>query len=491
MTLTRRQLAAIFTIIPRPNPAILRPAPENESSLVTLPNGVTRLLYIKRNEAVCSIDTANDGTTWTAERREFPVPGPTAHTCLALQDSRREFHVFFLAQRGTGTRLNIDRFLDIFHARTLNGQWQTPRRIWEGYCGALRAAIETRHGRIVLPFAAWIAGHPSAPPTGSNEVTATYSDDHGTTWRESTSRLTSPCREDYNGSNYGAVEPTLVELPDNRLWMLMRTQTDRLYQSFSNDGIEWTIAAPTNFWSSNSPAALLRLRNNAILLAWNNCLPPPKHEGQGVYGGRDALHAAISRDGAKTWSGFREVYLDPTRNQSPPQRGDRATAYPHLAETRSGQIMLTTGQGEQRRAILRFHPDWLLATQHESNFRQYAPDWSTFESFGPAKGYWRDRRPGSSAAWNFPALHRGKLEITLEGEANITLTDHFRDPAEQDPGCIQLTIAGPRATLHWDPRGLRSPQTIPYQRTPHHGLSYIRFHPHNNALHVSRIQASR
>ncbi|MBL8176512.1 MAG: exo-alpha-sialidase, partial [Bryobacterales bacterium] len=460
MNLSRRQIPA-FLFRPRNlAPTILRPAPENEASLVTLSDGTTRLFYMKRNEAVCSIDSLDEGRTWTAERREFPVPGHTAHACVALLDSRRELHVFFLVIRGMGTRLNIDRFIDIFHVRTNNGSWLPPDRIWDGYCGSLRAAIETRRGRIVLPFASWTAGRPAAPPVGSNEVTAIYSDDFGASWRQSPSGLTSPCREDYNGSNYGAVEPCLVELPTRRLWMLMRTQTGALYESFSNDGSEWTPAAASPFHSSNSPAALLRLRDHAIVLAWNNCLPPPKHGGQGVYGGRDALHIAISRDNARTWRGFREIYLDPTRNQTPPQRGDRATAYPFLAETRTGHILLTTGQGERRRAVLRFHPEWLLATTHQSTFDPNAPDWSTFESFGPARNYWRDRRIGPAATWNFPSLHRGTLDITLDGEATATLTDHFQDPAEQAPGCIQLAIAGPRVTMRWDSSGLRAPRAI-------------------------------
>lgn len=486
MILSRRHLAALLLKGQDPAPVILRPAPENEASLVTLPNGIVRLFYMKRGEAVCSIDTANDGATWSEERLEFAVPGPTAHACVALLDSRRELHVFFLVIRGTGTRLNIDRFIDIWHAVTAGGQWRSPQRIYEGYCGSLRAAIETRRSRIVVPFAAWIAGRAATPPHGANEVTAIYSDDFGATWQLSPSRLKSPCREDYNGSNYGAVEPCVIELRDGRLWMLMRTQTGRLYQSLSHDGIEWSPAAPAPFWSSNSPAALLRLRNNAIVLAWNNCLPPPKHEGQGVYGGRDALHVALSRDEGRTWQGFREVYLDPTRNETPPQRGDRATAYPFLTETKSGQIVLATGQGERRRAIIRLHPDWITARRHESR----PEEWSTFESFGPAKGYWRDRRTGPAVTWNFPALHSGRLHIEGKGEAQLTLADHFRDPAERAPGCVTIAITMP-FTVEWDEHGLRSPRRIAFAEAPLHGISYARFQPRGDApFHITKMQAS-
>ena len=42
-----------------------------------------------------------------------------------------------------------------------------------------------------------------------------------------------PCHEGFNGANYGACEPTLIELKDGRVWMLIRTQAGFLYESFS------------------------------------------------------------------------------------------------------------------------------------------------------------------------------------------------------------------------------------------------------------------
>lgn len=515
--ITRRGLAAAFFVRPDDAaPRVVRAAPENEASLVTLPDGTVRLFFLKRGEAVCSIESRDGGLHWTGERREFAVPGPTAHACVAMLDRRGELHVFFLGLRGAGTKLNVDRFLDVWHTRTQGGVWMAPRRIWEGYAGSLRAAIETREGRIVLPFAAWVAGRPSAPPYGSNEVTTVHSDDGGMSWRLSPARLVSPCSEDYNGSNYGAVEPCLIELRDGRLWMLMRTQTGRLYESYSPDGVAWSAAAPTNFWSSNSPAALLRLRNGALLAVWNNCLPPPKHEGQGVYGGRDALHVALSRDEGKSWRGFREVYLDPTRNQTPPQRGDRATAYPFLTETRDGFVLLATGQGEGRRAIVRFHPQWILEQQRRCEFANGLEDWSVYESFGPAKGYWRDRRAGAllvregkrqamevrhGAAWNFPALPQGVLRIALEipdasRGAELILSDHFRDPSDADDGCLRLNLTdlvhgSGQLLLRWDESGLRTPRVMEWARRPLHGISYARFRTREpGGFRILHIRAS-
>ena len=45
-----------------------------------------------------------------------------------------------------------------------------------------------------------------------------------------------------------------IELRDGRLWMLMRTQTGFLYESFSRDqGENWSEAGPSRFISSSSP----------------------------------------------------------------------------------------------------------------------------------------------------------------------------------------------------------------------------------------------
>ena len=114
-------------------------------------------------------------------------------------------------------------------------------------------------------------------------------------------------------SAYGAVEPVAIELKDHRVWMLIRTQQGRFYESFSDDGIHWGAPLATRILSSDSPAGLVRLRDKRLVLLWNNCLRFPY-----AYGGRHVLHAAISEDDGKSWSGYREVAQDPLRALPPP-----------------------------------------------------------------------------------------------------------------------------------------------------------------------------
>ena len=481
------------------------------SSVAAMPDGTMAVFLMGRGEPL-HIDarkSIDGGRTWSDVEKVCDLPpghwsGPQA---LVTRDGR--LHFFLSRWRGEGRRPAVDRFIDLWHmagpAVTKTAfamvqpsspsplpfagmgslkspseaageaslkatpqvvreraapHWTAPQRIFEGYCGALLDAVEMPSGKIVVPFAAWVAGRPSAPPTGSNETTCVYSEDGGRSWKPSASRLTAPCHEGYNGGNYGAIEPVVLPLTNGRAWMLIRTQTGFLYESFSRDGANWSEARASQFFASNSPARLVRLPDGRIVLFWNNCQVPPRENGQGVYGGRDALHAAISEDEGKTWRGYREVYRDPLRNQTPPKTGDRGTAYPQAAATPEGRIVLVSGQGAPRRRLILVDPDWLCQTHAEDDFSRGLGAWHVFKSFGPAFRFWRDRvqgavlvshpeksggkvlqvrrpdeRPGDGAVWNFPAGRKGavSLRLCLEagfGGASVAMGDRFFDPTD-------------------------------------------------------------
>jgi len=380
---------------------------------------------------------------------------------IAAVDRDGELHVVLMHGRGEGQPA-VTRFIDLWHCRTKDKgqQWTQPQRIWQGYCGSVNDVKVLSSGRIIVPFAAWKeAGNDVAPATGSNYTTCVYSDDGGQNWKLSTSKLTAPCIEGYNGNNYGAIEPTILELKDGRVWMLMRTQAGTLYESFSTDGSLWSVTQPTSFRTSTSPAALERLPDGRIILFFNHCEMPPRHAGAGVYGGRDALHAAISADEGRTWQGFREVYRDPFRNETPPRRGDRGTAYPLAVATKDGTVVLVSGQGNRRRMIL-IDPQWITATTQFDDFSKGLDAWHVWKEFGPAAGYWRDRTAGARlidhphragaksllinkpdehdadcASWNFSATSKGTLTLRVmprEGFAglNIVLNDRFFNPGD-------------------------------------------------------------
>jgi hypothetical protein len=441
-------------------------APDYAAASATLPDGKLESYYRRgagKSIPIYRMRSNDDGRTWSdpeplVELSVEPWGGP-----MPLLDRVGELHFVIPKVRGDGRRPAVDRFIDLWHLRSTNGRtkWTEPRRIFEGYCGALQCVFQLKSGRIIAPFADWLPGVPTTPPTGPSVTTAMYSDDGGKAWKRSPARLTAPCHDGFNGANYGACEPTLIEFKDGRVWMLIRTQDGYLYESFSNDGAEWSDAKRSRFYSSNSPAFPIRLADGRIVVFWNNCDQGQRVGKDGVYGGRDALHAAISDDEGKTWRGFREVYRDTIRNQTPPKSGDRGTAYPHATLTKDGRILLVSGQGAGRRKRFLIDPDWLLETKQSENF-QNLDAWHVFKGFGKPARFWRDRvagpqlidhpdrggakvlhirrpdaRDADGAVWNFPAGKKGSLTLRLQvrdgfGGGQISLTDRMFDPCDDN-----------------------------------------------------------
>lgn len=434
------------------------------SAAVTYPDGTLESFFRKSGSgkvAIFGTRSVDNGRTWSEPAEVVALEVASWGGPMPLLDKDGELHFVIPRVRGEGRKPNVDRFIDLYHVRSTAGRtkWTAPQRIYEGYCGSLQQVAQLQSGRIIAPFADWLPRVPTTPPTGPSVVTCVYSDDGGKTWQRSPAKLTAPCYEGYNGANYGACEPTILELKDGRVWMLIRTQTGVLYESFSDNGVKWSAAKPSRFPSSNSPAFPIRLADGRIVVFWNNCEMPPRVGKDGVYGGRDALHAAISADEGKTWRGFREVYRDPTRNGSPPKNGDRGTAYPHATLTKDGKILLVSGQGENRRRRFLIDPEWLMQTSAKASFDSL-DEWHVFKGFGPAARFWRDRvagaqlvdhpdKPGAKAlfirrpderdadgaSWNFPAVAAGTLTLRIRiekefGGARITLADRFYDPCD-------------------------------------------------------------
>ncbi len=243
----------------------------------------------------------------------------------------------------------------------------------------------------------------------------------------------------------GGVEPVILELKDGRVWMLIRTQNGRFYESFSKEGAIWSEPQPTNIFASDSPPALEKLSDGRIVMFWNNCLRFPY-----AYGGRHIMHAAISEDGARTWRGYREVARDPKINEPPPRLGDHGVGYPTDVTTKDDKLILSTGQGGSKHHCVVIDPSWLYETQQKEHFSNGLGEWSIFGTRGveltshPNKKGARllairktDRDWPAAAVWNFPCAPRGHLllKILLKpgfAGARIGITDHFSVPFDAE-----------------------------------------------------------
>ncbi len=446
---------------------------------IPLPPGVLRPLMVRRRDGrlegfhmpesnsprnrVERIVSTDDGFTWDDAPGALDLPdvGGLWGGVEALADYKYDFHVFLMNDRGSGvfgeplageglahTGPYRGKYLDVWHAKSPRGgeEWEPPKRIWEGFTGALNSAIQLRNGRIVLPFAratgqTWEhrvdTGLDAFSFSGGFQSTVVYSDDAGDTWRQGTPdiKVWAPIPA------YGADEPVAIQKLDGTVWMLLRTQTGRLYETFSADGADWSVARATPLISSDSPTGLVRLSDDRLVLIWNCCQRFPY-----AYGGRHVIHAAISEDDGLTWRGYREVARDPRRHDPPPIHGDFGTAYPFPVVTNDDAVIIVTGQGEGRVMAVRLDPAWLYDTHQASDFASGLEDWSVFGTQGVERRPHPDwpsahvlhitkEMPGRTAAavWNFPAGRGGRVQLRLQladgtGPFRLSLTDHFSTP---------------------------------------------------------------
>jgi hypothetical protein len=427
--------------------------------------------------------------------------------------------------RETAKKVGLFRYLNTWIDRVGPTGAHQSLMTWRGYNGSQMEYQELRDGRLLVPHGSLIPHARAVPPTGRHETVIQFSDDGGGTWKLSESKLIAPCYPGFNGSNEGACEPAFEELNDGRIWMLMRTTAGFLYESFSSDqGATWTPARASRFNTSTGPPNIMRHRNGWLVVCWNNCEMPPRADGHGVYGGRDALHIAVSDDEGRTWRGFREIYLDHRRNDNPAKSGDRGTAYPLGAYTSDGRIVVLAGQGKGGRNPILIDPKWIVETEASDDFTDGLKRWSTYTHHGPATRWWRARAPGATliehpddktrkclhvrkqphlprdgATWNFPNGWQGTFEARVMSPSGsqgsmIALNNRMFDPAN-DSGeelavfrvsLSDLSLAPDEwhvLRFDWDLStqqcllkiGDAKPIELPMRHPTLNGLSYVRF----------------
>ncbi len=336
--------------------------------------------------------------------------------------------------------------------------WAPLREIDYGhtYTGALNSAIELKSGRILVA----LSYHSPTRATGFFVSDVVYSDDGGQTWKNCRSDVPVDCGGKAGES--GACEPVLIELDDGRVWMIIRTQTGYLFESFSRDGgVTWSTARRTNFRASNAPAGVMRLRDGRLILAWNNEFGPPFRDG--ISYSRQSLVLAI-QDGGE-WKGYREINTFGAADNLDGYGGMR---YPFLVETPDHQMLVAyskDGRASRKRQQFRafvdyrlalINPRWLLEPGAREDFSQGAGRLQLAATSGaeilpgpqgtPAL---RITKPStnepSGVTWNFPFMNRGSVKIRVRTEPGFSglyfsLAETFMAPSHNGGGHFRGVI---------------------------------------------------
>ena len=368
-----------------------------------------------------------------------------------------------------------------------------------------------------------------------------YSDDDGRSWKIST-QVTVPLHQSggvHQGVrwNHGAVEPTIVELQDGRLWMIIRTSQDKHYQAFSSDGgVTWSEATPSPFYGTITMPTLYRIADGRLLFFWSNTTPLPEVGNtngfwEDVFTNRDVLHVAISEDDGKTWIGARELLLNSQRNANTfNARSDKSVHQVQAIEVNPGKILASAGQDIACRKMVLFDVNWLYEKQKYTDFskglsdisaQRYLkgivghcsynreempilvnhPDSSNHKALNikyiPSEKYVQDNE---GALWNFPASPNGEVNISLQlprgaKTVDLVLNDRWFNPTDtiakaqcmytlpldhkhlkiKDNRWHKLTIRWQKnQQAKWFIDGKRR-GNIPSVSNTEHGVSYIHF----------------
>ena len=462
-------------------PVVVGTPPTNAyHDLMQLPNGEIRHYGVRRtgkDVRPIYISSKDCGLSW----QEFPRSGRRPSACvqspwsgdwltvLAVPDGTGVFR----SSAGVDGPFTVQRISGLVH--------DMPRQ---------PLALRGRHRWIVATAVANAADKMRHP-------VVFYSDDDGHTWQRTMLETVAPHKVEWphaglRWQNHGA-EPTVVELRDGRLWMLLRTSQDNHYEAFSDDGGEsWTTPRASRFYGTITMPTLLRLRDGRILLLWCNTTPLPEldHDtqpelvdgerrgGEDVCTNRDAVHAAVSEDDGQTWIGFRELVLNGRRNDtdfrtSGGNLADKSVHQCQALELPEGKVLVSLGQHPLCRKLVIFDPAWLYAKERRDDFSLGLGNWSVHQyvksrvgqsPHGTTGHCAYNRRPGpqlipepdgeprevlqiarhpdprllheqQGATWNFPAGKSGQVRLRIrlpQGSqgARICLLDRWFNPVD-------------------------------------------------------------
>jgi hypothetical protein len=203
--------------------------------------------------------------------------------------------------------------LEIWSIRSIDGgkTWIDRQQILDGYNPNFFGFIQTRRGRLVATVPHLVRN------PGRYAACSLTSEDDGKTWKRS-----NLIDLGGHGDHSGAMEPTVAELGDGRLLMLIRTHWGRFWEAFSDDGgLSWRTIQPSRIVAPSAPGYLLKLHSGRLVLVYNG--PPAREE----------LSIAFSNDDGRSWD--KPIVIAR-------QKGGQLS-YPYVLERRPGELWVIAG----------------------------------------------------------------------------------------------------------------------------------------------------
>ena len=298
-------------------------------------------------DGICSWVSENEGKTWSKTHVIFKRTAGKPYKLIrgALIKTQKGTIVLVYQDCTKWGWDNVarepyaDARVDLWAVRRTDGgqSWEAPRKICEHDSEPVADLetmdiIQTRSGHLVLPFQT-VLHHP-----GRWACRTYVSADDGKTWERSNLIDLRGA-----GNHGGAFEPTVAELSDGRVLMLIRTNLDRFWRAYSSDhGLSWRVVEPSQIDASTAPGYLTRLMSGRLMLGWNRLYPEGKdtylrHEPHSPHmenpasKHRQELSIAFSDDDGRTWTEPVVVL-----------RHRRGLAYPYIIERSRGEIWVTT-----------------------------------------------------------------------------------------------------------------------------------------------------
>jgi predicted neuraminidase len=194
--------------------------------------------------------------------------------------------------------------------------WSDAKRILDSAGWGCRSnGIVLSSGEFILPtheFMTWTAA-------------ALRSEDGGKTWTRSTNVVLP--------KKVGAAEPTIAELRNGDLMMVLRSRDGELRGCTSADkGKSWSEPRQLGIPAGNSSSNLLRLRDGRLLLTYTSSLPPNRTE----------LSMRLSNDDGKTWGSPHEIAETEVVTKAD-AFWSKQVSYPSAVELNDGMVVAVWG----------------------------------------------------------------------------------------------------------------------------------------------------